>query len=600
MSVFTRLNRAVKAYRSNVDWKQLEQDIETLSRESGADAPVLEKSSSSRLEIRNNDRDVAFVSAFSILRNVFRQSEKIPEYGNPERDFHLDALWKQEPILAGAVYSMVAKMTALKWSVTGRRNTALQAAKLFSRAAFIGGYDWGGFISSSANDFYTINRGVFWETPRDGDAQTGKLADIGHIDALACELTGNTKFPMIYSSEVTGQQLRFKEGEYIHFSSLPSPREINLGYGFCAVDRAFRAMKLLMGLHDYDDEKLNNLPPEGVAAVTGLTIDEFYDALRLWKAGRERDKSLTFPQVLWLIGSQPNSQVQVNFTGFSQIPESFDRQTVVTQYISTLSLDFGVDAREFWPISSGSLGTASESEIQHLKAKGKGPGEFISTIERHLNGELPDGVDFAFDTQDIEEDANAAAVAKAWIDAFLPLTTAGGAAEEVMKKDEFLRLLADKGVIPDYLVNDDRIVVEDSDIHNKEFKSDGHSLDYTTFYWEKGILKEKRIPPIIIYSGGNNVQVPIADVPGMSSDNGNGHVNIDSVADALALLKQAESDAFEPRRNIRGNPIPEDETVRGYRITRNTVRDELQRWREHPVLSEYALSADEEESIPEK
>jgi hypothetical protein len=593
--------------------------------------------------------------AYGALRMFFRHNIKhIPPYGMPERDVYISDFWRYEPILAGAVYSMSAKMSALSWIVSGPRLRAMKAAQLFARASHMGGQDWGGFLSCTAQDFYTTNNGVFWETARGTvgntgiiNALAGPLADLGHIDSLCCALTGNVDKPMIYNSEELGQQIRFLEGEFIHFASLPSARERHLGIGFCAVDRAYRAAKLLIGLHDYDEEKLSNLPPEGIASVTGLTMNEFMDALQMWRLQREKDNSLTFPQVLWLIGSQPNTEVKVSLQGFSTIPESFDRDKVMSHYISTLALCFGVDAREFWPISSGSLGTASESEIQHLKAKGKGPGEFISTTERMLNGELPIGVDFAFDTQDIEEDQNAATVAKAWVDVFYPLyqgtpaTKPGGpqqqtAAKEaldrtkptefqkppkdgmtgdqqpkspqekpggfptgmpgnlgapqveaVLTKDQLIRLLVDKRVLPEYLINDERVSVYDHEVHlSKE-----HPEDDASFKWDKGILKEIRVPPIII-----NSTLP-TDSKGSI------------IADALEIqhptaeertfeyLKQKENEIFNTMRNITGKPIPDGEVTRGAGVTRNTIRDEIERWRNHPVLSKYAPSDEELEKL---
>jgi hypothetical protein len=61
--------------------------------------------------------------------------------------------------------------------------------------------------------------------------------------------------------------------------------------------------------------------------------------------------------------------------------------------------------REFWPLSSGSLGTATETEVMHQKAKGKGIGKVISTLERAINWKvLPSSIEFKFDFQDDEED----------------------------------------------------------------------------------------------------------------------------------------------------------------------------------------------------
>jgi hypothetical protein len=596
------------------------------------------KGHKSKLDVRKTTSNLAYFGMYNFLRSwVGMNKESVPPYGDPMRDIYLSRLWKLEPIMAGAVYSMEAKMAALRWAVTGRKEPATSAARLFAGAAHMDGFDWGGFISSTAEEFYTVNRGVFWETPRTGSSLSGKLADIGHIDSLACTLTGNTNYPMIYASETTGQIVRFRPGEYVHFASMPSPREENLGMGLCVVDRALRAINLLIGLHDYDEEKLSNLPPEGVAAVTGLTIEEFHDALNLWRAQRESDNSLTFPQVLWLIGSQPTAEVKLDFVAFSEIPESFDRQAVVTHYISTLALCFGVDAREFWPISSGALGTSSESEIQHLKAKGKGPGEFISITERHLNAELEEDTQFGYDTQDIEEDQNAAVVAKAWIDAYYPLYTgmpagktkaspggkvntemvpnrqeqseeqgAQGAAqpkvsplgtapgqpmpEQVIDKDQLLRLLADRGVLPEWMLNDQRVRIDDTQIHlNKE----GHPEDYVRVEYDQGVLKQVRLPPIVLYSKGDNSQVPEA-IPFNAFYEGkdNGHASLESF---YVWMIEKEAEILE--RNIRGKPLEEADLRNASKITIDVIKTEMERWRKHPKLAAYVPTLEEEAEL---
>lgn len=651
--MLSRLRRAVHAWNTAPSMQKLQEDIDLLIREKETETKAI-ATSNSKLEVRRTDHDMAYAQAYTILRGFSRKGLRgcdgsLPGRGDPSRDSILCEIWKEEPILAGAVYSMTAKMAALRWTMTGRRNKSLESARILSRAAVMGGYDWGAYISSGANDFYTTNRGFFTETAKNGDPLTGSLSDIGHIDALNCILTGNSEYPMQYVSMTTGQSLRFRPGEYFHFASMPSPREMDLGAGFCAVDRSLRAATLLMGLHDYDEEKLNNLPPEGVAAVSGLTMQEFQDALEIWRAARERDESLTFPQVLWLLGSQPESEVKVNFNAFSQMPESFDRKTVIEQYVQTVALDFGVDVREFWSISSGALGTAGESEIQHLKAKGKGPGEFITTTERHINGELPEGVDFAFDTQDIEEDANAAAVAKAWVDAFMPIynlpqgegkgktppeeskanpnpekpngapklprpnlprvdtgdqmTMGGGQpntpkmAEQVIDKDQFLRLLADKGVLPDYMVYDQRTVIADTDVHNKNFTSEGAGDDITRYEWDRGVLKEVRLPPIVLYSSKKEPSaiqptISILPEPKLAEE-------LKEAERVLQALREKEAKIMEQHRNIHGAPIPDKEVARGTKVNKKTIHDELERWRSHPILSKYALTAEEEEKLLE-
>jgi len=660
MSIFSRLFNSFGYVASSETEKQASDRIDILIDPSYSPEQILDivekKTGKSMLDIRKTSNDQMYSFLFSNLNKWYYESaEKIPPYEDQSRDIYLSSFWRKEPILAGAVYSMTAKMTALRWSVIGRRKEAREYASILAEAAHFDGYSWDGFCSSTASDFYTTNRGVFWETPRNGNYLYGKLASVGHVDALNCTLTGNKKYPVRYYSSLTGQQLNFRKGEYIHFASMPSPREDDLGRGFCAVDRAFRASKILLAVYNYDEEKLANLPPEGIASVTGLTMDEFMDALNLWRMQREADKSLTFPQVLWLVSSQPNAAVGVDITGFSSLPESFDRKTVIDHYISTLALDFGVDAREFWPISSGALGTASESEIQHLKAKGKGPGEFISTFERHINGEFNEETHFSFDTQDIEEDIIAATIAKSWIDAYYPLyvgtpagkskvspgtdkpntqaipdkdeipeSDAAGQAmsqagpmmapqgpEQVLTKEQLMRILADKQVLPEWMLNDERLRVEDNSIHiSKQLDDD----EFTSFEWYKGVLKEVRLPAIELRASNYNKDIPFAQL--LDNDVKKEkviHANLingkvvatDVIEKAFSndiknddnkyfnILKQMENDVYEQERDIRGNVIPSKEVTRGSRITKRSLESELERWRSHPILSKYAPTLEE-------
>jgi hypothetical protein len=264
-----------------------------------------------------------------------------------------------------------------------------------------------------------------------------------------------------------------------------------------------------------------------------------------------------------------------------------------------------------------------------------------------LNGELPIGVDFAFDTQDIEEDQNAATVAKAWVDVFYPLyqgTPAGkpggpqqqtaakeapdrtAATEEpkppkkgmsadqqpkpsqdqpggfptgmpgnlgapqveaVLTKDQLIRLLVDKRVLPEYLINDERVSVYDSEVHlSKE-----NPEDDARFIWKDGILKEVRVSPIII-----NSTLPQDSTGSIISDALEiQHPTAEEIT--FEYLKQKENEIFGGMRNIIGKPIPDGEVVRGASVTRNTIRDEIERWRKHPILAKYAPTDEELEKL---
>lgn len=492
---------------------------------------------------KQTDADIVVAPMFYHMMSLASKVDEIPRRGTTAYSRWIDKLWKEEPILAGAVYSMVAKMQAMNWKVEGGRNNSKRTAEMLARAQYMLGSDWAGFIGSSAIDFYTQDNGVWWDVTRQG-GKWGRMTDLAHIDTRNCIPTGNANVPMYYSSSVVGHTHMYKPGEYMHFASMILPNEGELGLGYCACSRAARAAKLLMALHSYDAEKLQNLPPEGIASVTGLTDREFRQAIRLWLAERKKNNSLTFPQVLWLIGSNPNATVSVDIASFSTIPESFDRQTVVAQYVNTLALCFGVDTREFWAISTGALGTASEAEVQHLKARGKGGGEFITMVESQLNAELPDDVIFKFDTQDIEEDMVSATVAHEWIQAYLPLVAPALGGEQIIDAKTFMRLLADKGVVPEWVVGDDRVVVSSYEIHKEELE------DIVRFIWECGKLSGR----LLAEAAPINVRKE------------------ELIVNTELLLP------------IRGTPIEGAEVLRGARVTGKAIRSEMEIWGTIPEL----------------
>ena len=68
------------------------------------------------------------------------------------------------------------------------------------------------------------------------------------------------------------------------------------------------------------------------------------------------------------------------------------------------ALCFGYDPREFWPVSSGPLGTGKETEIQDEKASRKGGADFMLSYQERLQQELPDTIHFEFEERDVSGD----------------------------------------------------------------------------------------------------------------------------------------------------------------------------------------------------
>jgi len=117
-------------------------------------------------------------------------ADTVPAWPSKARDLKLRQLWKEEPMLAGAVFSMCAKLCALDYKMTGPArsvnysNTILQSADL--------GSGWVYFLMKMMQDIFTTDNGGFMELGRrPGASSTSIPAAIGHLDSARCRHTGN-------------------------------------------------------------------------------------------------------------------------------------------------------------------------------------------------------------------------------------------------------------------------------------------------------------------------------------------------------------------------------------------------------------------------
>ena len=380
---------------------------------------------------------------------MFEHEDSIPAWGSQGRGEKLREFARQEPILAGAVATMSGKATALDWKVEGGRNRVRRYHDLLGEAE--DGQGWSYFLDRLVQDYVATDLGGVIELGRDGKG--GPVAGIFNLDSTACSLTGNAQAPVKYSPKVgNSRTIALLPGEYARVVDMPSNDESKFGLGFCAVSRALKAAKVLMALYQYEEEQLNDLPPQGIASITGMTAPEVKQAFDLYQAKREAKEQMTFKGVLWLAATANALQpIDVKLTPFANLPDHFDKEKAMTLYVYTLALDFGVDVREFWPASQTGA-TKAEAEIQHQKAKGKGFGRLLSDVERAVNWEvLPDGLSFAFDQQDSEDDLLRQQVHKESVELVRRLWEPVMTGDGIITTAEARRWLVEQGVLPEWL-----------------------------------------------------------------------------------------------------------------------------------------------------
>jgi hypothetical protein len=179
------------------------------------------------------------------------------------------------------------------------------------------------------------------------------------------------------------------------------------------VSRALTTARILMDIARYEREKLSDLPPAGLLLLNNMSQQQWGDLQKSYDVRQQQRGNEIWRQVMVAFGLDPSVPLTAEVLSFSSLPEAFDKRVTTEIAIYSFALAFRIDPREIWPVSSGSLGTATETEIMHLKARAKGAGLILTQIERAFNDglTLPMSLNFRFDFQDTEEDQASAAIA---------------------------------------------------------------------------------------------------------------------------------------------------------------------------------------------
>ncbi len=464
----------------------------------------------------SQNRDVV-TYIFTLWETV---QEDIPPWGKPGRAEKLREFAQAEPILSGALASMVSKMISLDWQIVGGRNRVHRYHAILSEAE--DGAGWSYFLDRWVQDYLVTDLGGVIELAR--ESRSGPVAGLYNIDSARLILTGNTEVPLRYSPAVggSGKTIPLYPGDFSRIVDMPSPDERKFGLGFCAVSRALKAAKVLLALYNYEEEQLLDLPPKGIVAITGMTMPEVESAFRLYEAKRKSKDQTVFKGLLWLAAQAgPLQNIDVKLTPFATLPDHFDKEQAITLYVFTLALDFGVDVREFWPASQAGA-TKAEAEIQAQKAKGKGFGRLISSVERSINWDvLPPGLEFKFDHADSEDDLLREMIRARIIENVRKLWEPHPVAQEgLITREEARRLLRELRAVPDWLAESDEVTaigIENAiEAENKEFErliqkaalEPGEDLVAINRHGDVVTLRSSRS-----YSFGERIAVPEWPVP---------------------------------------------------------------------------------------
>jgi hypothetical protein len=395
---------------------------------------------------------------YAVYRWVKEADLTAPDYSadSRRRDKWLRQFWPREPHLAGVVNSVVGIDKNRGWSLTGGRNQVYRYTRILHGYEAGKGWRYGFGLASSS--FYTSDINAVVELGREG--RSGPLRALYHADPALCQLTpsGLTFHP------ASGAAQKWVEGEdYFRCAALPSTDETFYGLGLCAVSRALELAKLMVAVYLHDQEQMGARAPRGLLLLKGISESQWNTAMQ------NRDEALTAAERKYyggvaVLATQGLEDIDAKLVALSQLPAGFDRKEFIDLLMYGYALAFGYDPSEFWPVQFGSLGRGNEAEAQHRKASGKGGMDFVLAFQEQMQQQLPETVQFEFDSRDSEGELVDAGVAAAWADVAAVLAGGSTGGIPLIDASYIPQFLVEKGVIPpEWTAAQENVEAEDTD-----------------------------------------------------------------------------------------------------------------------------------------
>lgn len=342
----------------------------------------------------------------------------IPAWWSPSRDAKLREFWKKSDHLSGAVYTMESKMTSIPNRVVARDQSIKEHVKqadrltafIQSAAEFGGG--WGEFYAKFVEDLLCTDNGAFAEIIGAGDPTgpiIGQPISVAHLDSYRCQRTGDPQYPILYH-DLDGKTYKLHFTRVMFTAQMSSPIAEMYGVGYCPVSRCINVAQTLIDILTFKQEKLGSRPHRAIILTQGgLDPKDLQDAFNIAESHMDDQLLSRYSKVI-IGGSSSMPEADMKMFELSQLPDGFNEQTSITLGMATIALAFGVDARELFPaLTSGT--TQADALLQHLKQRGKGPGQILQATEQLFNYKfLPQHLKFEFDFQDDAQDRQVAEI----------------------------------------------------------------------------------------------------------------------------------------------------------------------------------------------
>lgn len=332
------------------------------------------------------------------------------------RDKQLSQFWLTEPFLASAVTSIAMTRAALSWEVTGPPKMVNKVHNILNTANFTQG--WQHIMMMVNIDLLTTENGAFIEVirkpaPSGRKPESMPVLGIAHLPSTSCIRTGNPIKPVIYIDKNTGEETQLYWYQVIMITENPVPYS-ETGRQFCFVSRVLKFSQIIRDILVYQSEKVSGRFTKAIHVVAGISQSEIENIQRRSTIDNNNAGLFRYGQPLILTTIDPNAKLSKETIDLATMPDGFDFDSMLNWYITLFALASGSDYQEFAPLSSGNLGTASQSDTLHRKSQKKGTQLFIKSVETGLiqNKVIPSAVSFRFKQQDAQAEMEQTDISK--------------------------------------------------------------------------------------------------------------------------------------------------------------------------------------------
>lgn len=344
------------------------------------------------------------------------------------RDRYLLDFARSEPMMASALYSMKTRIGTLNYTLNGPPRAKKFASELLTKPGL--GDTLSALTQKLISDFHNTDNGAFMELWRPGnpltDAGNRPVVGFAHLDSRQCWRSYDPEYPVWYTNPVTGEIRKLHRSRVVFTADNPQPVELARGIGFCAVSRALRMTRIFKNMQIFLDEKVGGRFNRAIGAVSGVSPNQLREALVQSDANADNKGFVIYKDIPFLV--QPNMEkgndIKIMMQDLASIPDGFVFRDDADLYAYILAFAFGVDAREFWPATQSGA-TKADASVQNMKARGRGIGNDIQTIEYLLRQGLPETVTFEYDFTDDEQDKQEAEIHKLKADTYQVFVSMG-------------------------------------------------------------------------------------------------------------------------------------------------------------------------------